>query len=65
MLATNSGIQVTGSSVSRPASELVPLAAELTRAVLERLQITAGLPGDAILVEDGYVVVAMSSRLRG
>ena len=55
MLASNSGIQVTGISVSRSAAELVPLATELTQAVLDRLQIRAGVPKDSITIKDGYV----------
>jgi L-cysteate sulfo-lyase len=55
MLATNSGIRVTGISVSRSASELVPLATDLTRAVLDRLHIRTDVPSDSIAVEDGYV----------
>ena len=55
MLASNSGVRVTGISVSRSASELVPLATELTQAVLDRLQIRAGVPKDSITIKDGYV----------
>ena len=41
--------------MSKPASELLPLATDLTRAVFNRLQVTTGAPSDSIAIEDGYV----------
>lgn len=65
MLASNSGIEVTGISVSHSSAELVPLARELTAAVLDRLGVGAEVPEDAIAIEDGYVGAAYGQPTPG
>jgi L-cysteate sulfo-lyase len=65
MLASSSGIQVTGISVSSPSAELAPIARELTLAVLDRLRIKATLPAAVLVIEDGYVGTAYGQPTPG